>query len=331
MAYTTFENGKVFFHDQTKNDEKTLLADFVSPEVNRSIISSHQYESDEINYPLFTEIQKYLPKFSDGNFINFVNGIIFFRLAAELLKKSQIHNILHVGTWSAIDEILDGFLPKFNEKNFLYCLTDRKPLQKLDHTKFIFADGEKYFLPKNEFETIIFSEISPPPPEIILAAKNFGKIYFVCNEKAISEEMKANSKIFVTDENFSLFELSATKSFKRIIVSRTEEGILAEKKSQIARIIFQVPAISTKISSLVGEEKVAQTDALISALVRAEKILAEIFPQLRSDTVKFNVNLLKEFLIDFRLRIHSSAWKISASKFAEQYKILIDDMQKDFA
>lgn len=34
---------------------------------------------------------------------------------------------------------------------------------------------------------------------------------------------------------------------------------------------------------------------------RAEKILAEIFPALIGDTIKFDFNLLKEFLIDLRL------------------------------
>lgn len=39
----------------------------------------------------------------------------------------------------------------------------------------------------------------------------------------------------------------------------------------------------------------------IAEVVRAENLLAEIFPELYSDTIKFNFNLLKEFLIDLRL------------------------------
>lgn len=331
MAYTTSENGKIFFHDQTKNDEKIFLVDFMSSEANRSIVSSHQFISAGMIYPLATEISKIAQKFQSGEYGNFVNAVIFYRILAELLRKPQVNNILHVGSWSEIDEVLNEILPKFNDKNFLYCLTDRKPLQNFSHTKFIFTEGKKYFLPENKFETIIFSGSFPPPSEIILAAKNFGKIYFFCNEKIVPEEIRADSEIFTVAESFALFELTATSRLKKIISERTEEGILAKKKSEIAKIIYQIPKISAKLNSLHGEEKTAAVDEFIGELVRIEKILAEIFPYLRSDTVKFNLNLLKEFLIDFRLRIDDAFfWKISSNKFANQYKILVDDMKKDF-
>lgn len=60
-------------------------------------------------------------------------------------------------------------------------------------------------------------------------------------------------------------------------------------------------------------------------------MLSEIFPYLNSDTVKFNLNLLKEFFVDFRLRINDpKLQKISSGRIDEQYKILAKDMIQDF-
>ena len=62
-----------------------------------------------------------------------------------------------------------------------------------------------------------------------------------------------------------------------------------------------------------------------SEIARAEKILAEIFPTLHSATIKFNLNLFKEFLIDTRLAPDSDAKKIAAVRATNQHKILIRD------
>ena len=330
MARIDFENGKFFFKD--KNEQKILLVDLMTSEENHSRVNSHQFTPDfKVEYPLFNDVKKISQKFSDGSMKSLVSAAIFFRIINRLLKKSQIQKVLHVGAWSSLDEVLDEFLPKFHDENFLYSLDNRRPIQNFSHTRFIFNDGDKYFLPENKFNTIIFSEQFPPPPEIILTAKNVGKIYFLCDEKNVSDEIKSHSEIFHFEGDISLFELTATTELKESIFTKTEQGIIDAKKEKIVDVISNVADIVENINSFKTSKKNRYLDELIKNLTEAEKNLAEIFPYLSSDTLKINLNMLKEFFIDFRLRQNSPLQKISAEKITRQYKVLIDDMKEDFS
>ena len=331
MARIDFENGKFFFKD--KNEQKILLVDLMTSEVNHSRVHSHQFTADlkGIECPLFNDIKKISEKFADGSAQSLINAAIFFRVINQLLKKSQVQKVLHVGAWSSLDEVLDEFLPKFHDENFLYSLDKRRPLQNFSHTKFIFADDDKYFLPENKFNTVIFSEQTQPPDEIILTAKNFGKIYFFSDIKNVSAEIKSNSEIFNFEGDFSLFELTATSELKENIFSRTAQGIIDAKKENIVEVISKIFDTVENIKSFRDKKKIRYLDELIKDLTAAEKNLAEIFPNLSSDTIKINLNMLKEFFIDFRLRQNSPLQKVSAEKITRQYKILIDDMKEDFS
>lgn len=329
MARIDFENGKFFL--KNNDDKKFFLVDLLTSEENHSRVHSHQLTTDfKVEYPLFFDIKKISEKFSDGTFNSLLNASIFFRIINQLLKKSQIQKILHVGPCSSLDEVLDEFLPKFHDENFLYCMDNQRPSKNFSHTKFIFFE-DKNFFPENKFNTIIFSKNSPPPPEIILAAKNAGKIYFFCEEKKVPDEIKSHSEIFNFERDFSLFELTATAELKEIIFSRTTQGIIDAKKEKIVDVISKVSEVVENINSLDGKEKFFHLDELIRELTAAEKNLAEIFPNLSSDTIKINFNMLKEFFIDFRLRQNSPLKKISAEKIMRQYKILIEDMREDFS
>lgn len=324
MAYINFEQGKTFFYDGY--NRKILLADLITSKVNRSRVHSHQFKTlESFEYPLFEGVQKSIKKFGSGAQA-VANATIFFRILDKLLRKPKIYNVLYVGEWSALCEVLEEFLPKFNDKNFLYVLNNSRPIQNFQHAKFIFTEGEKYFLPENKFSAVIFSEINLPPAEIILSAKNFGHVYFLSDTRNISDEIKNRAEIFEFENNFAIFELQTAPELKNIFFSDTELGRVAQKKFLIEKTIQQVPAIIEKINSF----EIGDIDKFIAELTFAEKNLAEIFPYLNSDTIKLNLNMLKEFFIDFRLREGSDLQKISAEKIIEQYKILIEDMKEDF-
>ena len=72
------------------------------------------------------------------------------------------------------------------------------------------------------------------------------------------------------------------------------------------------------------QEKISALDKYIAELATAEKVLNEIFINLHSDTVKQNFNMLKEFLIDFRL------FKNGGQRAVQQHNILVEDMKIDF-
>ena len=72
-------------------------------------------------------------------------------------------------------------------------------------------------------------------------------------------------------------------------------------------------------------EKTLLPDKYIAELTHAEKVLAEIFPSLRSDTVKFNFNMFKEFLLDVRFVPDANTQKISSTRAVRQHEILTRD------
>ena len=331
MSYINFEQGKNFFYDKTNT--KILLADLVTSEINHSKLSAHQFNpSGGISYPLTDDVYRIIKKFPNGSMQSVADAMIIFRVLDKLLRKPQIHNVLYVGAWSVMCEVIHELIPKFNDKNYLYVLSNTRPIENFNHAKFIFTEGEKYFLPENRFSTIIFSEMNVPPAEVILSAKNFGYIYFLCNVGNVSEDIKSHSRIFEFENNFAVFELETSPELKNIISQSTELGAVGAKKSEISRIVLSVPASIKKYNLRTGDKRLKAIDKLIADLIVAEKKLAEIFPYLMSDTIKFNLNLLKEYLIDFRLRMNEpNLQKISAKKIADQYKILIEDFRKDFS
>ena len=61
-------------------------------------------------------------------------------------------------------------------------------------------------------------------------------------------------------------------------------------------------------------------------IIRAEKILNEIFLDLHSDTIKLNFNMIKEFLIDFRLYDDWQLKSRAAADLNRQIDVLIQDL-----
>lgn len=329
MSYIQFENGRNYFFD--RENKRNFLVDLVKSDVNRTAIHSHQFTDNfGVYYPLFEMVQKNVEKLNDGSLRSIVSGVIYFRIIDRLLKKPQIHKLLHVGEWTIFDEILHDILPRFNDENKIYCLSSKRPLEKFNNARFIFVEDEKYFLPENKFATVIFSEMKEPPPEIILSAKDSGNIYFVCETNQVSAEIKSHSKIYEFEGNIGLFELKTSREFKRKIFYKTEAGEVYNKKLKIWNLIKSIPAEVKKINSLRNEEQTAAVDELYEKIANSEKTLAEIFPYLVSEDAKYNLNMLKEFLADFRLRARSDLQEISAKNFAEQYIILKEDLKEDF-
>ena len=68
-------------------------------------------------------------------------------------------------------------------------------------------------------------------------------------------------------------------------------------------------------------------DEYISELVLAEKLLNEIFPEIHSDTLKLNLNMFKEFLIDLRLYEDLRMKQLTVEDLNRQIKILAQDLE----
>ena len=307
MSKLQSSKGKYYLRD---GDRATLLLDVRTPALNKSRLHSHRLDKQgNIEYPLRTTVNEAAKRIFLKTPVSMGELVAYLRIFARLLGKPQVHHVLRIGQWSPLDEALAQILPQFNPANKLYCLSATRPLGRMPSVNFLFAEGDEYLLPEERFDTIIFPD-SPLPSEVLLAVKPHGRIYFVA--QSVEEPLRAHAQAFPLTNQFSLFELEVSAQLRAELKQLTPQGLLDEKKSAIADIIAKLPAVLKKRNS--------QLDEYIAEVIHAEKLLAEIFPELHSETVKFNFNLLKEFLIDLRLGNGSVA------RLSRQYEILTQDL-----
>ena len=316
MSNIRYRDGKYFLQDGERAD---LLLDVRTPVANRSRLHSHQFsQKGEVVYPLTELVQSSAAKIFKRTPETMAELMIYLRIVARLLRKPQTHSVLHVGQWSPLDETLAEILPQFNPANKLYCLSETRPLGRIPSVNFIFAEGGEYPLPENRFDTIIFPAL--PPVDVLSAVKDGGKIYFVAQPWKVEESWRKHAQLFPLSEAVALFELTVSPQFRAELRARTPQGKLDENIAAITRLVAKMPAVVKKFGSLPAKRRAAYLDEYIAEVARAEKVLAEIFPALSSDTVKFNFNLFKEFLIDLRLGIDATA------RLTRQHEILTQDL-----
>ena len=307
MSKLQSSKGKYFLQS---DEQVMLLLNASAASVNKSRLHSHQFtKQGGVEYPLRSIINTTAKKIFKNTPESMAEVVAYLRIIARLLQKPQIHHVLRIGQWSPLDESLAQILPQFNPANKLYCLSETRPLGKIPSVNFLFAEGGDYLLPENRFDTIIFPQAAPPP-EVFLAVKAHGKIYFAAQD--LEEMLRAQATAFPLTKNVSLFEVDVSTQLRHEFYSRTPQGQLDAQKSEIAQIVAELPVMLKKRNS--------HLDEYIAEIIHAEKMLAEIFPLLNSDTIKFNFNLLKEFLVDLRLGNGSIA------RVNRQYEIFVQDL-----
>ena len=315
MSKLKYRYGKYILQE---GENSALILDVRNPLANKSRVHSHIFtETGGVNYPLSEMVNASAKKIFKQTVDSMSEALIYLRTVARLLQKAQIHTVLHVGQWSPLDESLAEILPQFNPANKLYCLSETRPLGKIPSVNFIFAEGGEYLLPEKFFDTIIFQEPQNLKISVLLSLKDYGKIYFAAQISEVSELLTRHARAFPLTEKIVLFEVEVSPQFREKLYRHTPQGKLDEKKSAIIQTVEKLPAVMKKFSS---HKKAHVLDEYISEVVRAEKILAEIFPALPSINVKFNFNVLKEFLIDLRLG------NGSAARVNRQYEILSKDL-----
>ena len=317
MSYLKPENGNFVFYDAFNKPQ--ILIDLRNPAVN---------QSDLPQGLLLQQVNSSLPKLFNGAPDVSLNVMIYLRIIAHLMKKSQVHHVLRIGAWSPLDEVLAETLPKFNPANKLYCYVSHRPVGKFEHVNFIAAEvnGGGLVISENKFATIIFPERKIPPAEILLAAKDWGKIYFIAPSGSLPDFLKPQARAFVFEQNFSLFELEISPNLKQELRRHSAQGQLELKKLQIKEVVAAISHVSKKFNALPPQERNACLDEYIAKVSRVEKILNEIFPDVHSDTIKQNFNMFKEFLIDVRLYDDWQLKKIAVEDLNNQYKILAQDL-----
>lgn len=317
MSYLTFNNGEIILHDAANLPRS--LVEFANPAANRSDLEQSV---------LVNEVSGTLQKLFDKTSAGAVNTIIFLRLINSLIRKPQTHNVLHIGQWSPLDDTLAVTLPKFNAKNFLWYYAPNRPVEKFEHVNLIFAEvnGGGYVISENKFDSVIFSKQTLPPLEVLLATKDYGKIYFVAPKSSFPDFWATSAQIFDLEQNFSIVELELSPSLKNEILRRSPQGQFDAKKNQIKQTVLKVHEVAKKFNELPPQEKNACLDEYIAELTRVEKVLNEIFPELHSDTIKLNFNMLKEFLIDFRLYDDWQLKNRAAEDLNRQIGILEQDL-----
>lgn len=316
MSYLTFNNGEIVLHDAA--NQPRSLVEFGKPDANQSDLA----QSDLVN-----EVNGTVRKIFDQTAIGAMNSIIYLRLVAELIRKPQKHDVLHVGQWSLLDDTLAVTLPKFNAQNFLWYYSPVRPVGQFANVNFIFAEvhGGGYIIPENKFGSVIFSEQTLPSIELLFAARDYGKVFFTAPKSSLPDFWTDAAQTFDLEQNFSIVELELSPTFKRELRRRSPQGQIDDKKAQIKQTFLKIRDVAKKINELPQQEKNACLDEYIAEVTRAEKLLNEIFIAVHSDTIKLNFNMFKEFLIDFRLY---DDWQLK-SRAAEDLNRQIGVLEQD--
>ncbi len=308
MSNLNYSRGKFFLTDGEQN---FLLLDARTPVLNRSRINSHQFTQDRksVVFPLEQIVSKAAKKIFQKTLVSMAEAAIYMRIVARLLRKPQIHSVLKIGQSSPLDEALTETLSLFNPANKFF-----KP-----------AQVDENFLPEKKFDTLIFLEQRAPSPDVFFALKDFGCVYFVAPIQSLQGFLREQAKIFPLTEQAALFELEISPPIRRELQLRTPQGQFDEKFSAVNQIIDKLPDVMKKFSALPRKKKNPCLDEYIAELIRAEKTLAKIFPMLHSDMIKFNFNLLKEFLIDLRLADDKQK-KFFVNRVVRQHEILAKEL-----
>ena len=323
MSTLNFKDGRFFLRDGAN---EIFLLDVLNWSANRSRVHSTQLKdlSGTLEYPLMQAVNRLSKKIFRNTPESLAEVVIFLRTIARLLVKPQIHHVLRIGNWSPLDDALAEMLPKFNPANKLYCLSTTRPLGKVPSTIFLCAEGGQFPFPENKFDTVI--SFALPTAEIFLSARDLGKIYFFASPDKLPDILRSTTKTFTLTDKAALFEVELTPALRREIFRASPQGQLEAQKFFVRQTVANFPATAKKINASSPSEKTFLLDKYIAELSRAEKVLAEIFPSLRSDTVKFNFNLFKEFLLDVRLVPDANAQKISSARAVRQHEILTRDL-----
>ena len=267
MSYLTFNNGEIILYDAA--NQPRSLVEFGKPDAN---------QSDLLQSDLVNEVNGNLQKLFDKTPAGAVNAIIYLRLVAELIRKPQNHDVLHVGQWSPLDDTLAVTLPKFNAQNRLWYYAPSRPVGQFANVNFIFAEvhGE-YFTPENKFGSVIFSEQKLPPIELLFAARDYGKVFFAAPKSSLPDFWTTAAQTFDLEQNFSVVELELSPTFKQELRRRSPQGQLDDKKAQIKQTVLKVHEVAKKFNTLPPQEKNACLDEYIAEVTRAEKLLNEIY------------------------------------------------------
>ena len=316
MSYISFTNREIILHDAA--NQPRSLVELGIPATNKSDVSSEG---------LFNDILDTLQKLFNRTLAGAINSVIFLRIVKELLHKPKIYNVLHVGQWSPLDDFLAVTLPKFNAQNRLWYYAPTRPVGQFANVNFFFAEvsGGGYFVPVDKFDAVIFSEQRFPPIELLLAAKDYGKVFFVAPRASLPDFCTTSAQIFDLEQNISVVELELPPPIKQEVRRRSPQGQLDDKKAQIKQTFSKVRDVAKKINELSSQEKNSCLDEYIAEVTRAEKLLNEIFTEVHSDTIKLNFNVFKEFLIDFRLY---DDWQLK-SRAAEDLNRQIGVLEQD--
>ena len=309
MSNVNYSRGKFFLTDGEQN---LLLLDVRTPVVNKSRINSHQFAQNEkgkVVFPLEQIVGKAAKKIFQKTLVSMAEAVIYMRIVARLLRKPQIHSVLKIGQTSPLDEALTETLSLFNPANKFF-----KP-----------AQVDENLLPEKKFDTLIFLEQRAPSLNVLFALKDFGCVYFVAPIQSLQGILREQAKIFPLTEQAALFELEISPPIRRELKLRTPQSQFDEKFSAVNQVVAELPDVLKRFNSSPRKKKNSCLDEYIAELIRAEKTLAEIFPMLHSDMIKFNFNLLKEFLIDMRLADDKQK-KFFVNRVSRQHEILAKDL-----
>lgn len=326
-----FEKSKVYFLNDTIQ-KKYLLLDY-TPLKNHSAISS--YGKNKKMETVDFLIKWIIPLYKEYRDLDLQNAdaylVIWFLVVQELINKYRYLKILEIG--SNMTSLLSESLKHFNESSFLVCILHRSQVSDNCSKNVSYVIDQNNFLPfeKNYFDLVIVEDDSRLSnivvfDRIVKAIRNQGLILIVGNL------CSKNTKILMKKYVFFVYRISEKKVilFKKISSLEKKNAIEQLPEVKIEKIKFRIRndlfSIGNKVKGFNLLETEEELDKLIKMVNDTENLVCEIFSQLISIDLKYNLNLLKEALINYRLKLGNTKKLLKTCK--KMYEIIEKDLKR---
>ena len=359
MSKVFVRNNQFIFQNEHGREE--LLLDSYDRLNNYSRIPLHELlDTGEANYVIYNDILNYINEYDNiikknSNVPDKLSVILtIILITKKLLTKQRNYRVLEVGSNSGVlTYYLANILHKFNDNNKLFCVTfptqennsakllDENMLKNIDSfITFIHSTTDDFYLQSGYFDIVIIngSTLFLDPPEIINQAircsKDLGLL--IC----LTERQYLLNSYFqvATDDSFEYpinsftsvlvkhIDLNDKKSALRL----TEEYKISSYKKEIIDNILLIEKKSSflnKESFLLADQD-NDIDELIKLVSIIEDDLLQIYKELNGINIKFNVNNLKESLINIRLCNTPADRSYFINTYNEIYENTMNDIYK---
>ena len=332
MSTLTINQQRFIF---TADDGKqTILLDTHDPFNNCSRVPFHTLTPDgQVESPLADGLQQYLQLLQQANDSTspIAYMTVLLRVVQELLTRHRAYNLLQIGPFSTLSEILNDLLPQFHTDNSLTCLSNEPARESQSAIDFIQMNYEHLLLPTDHFH-ILFLDLPHMKPELLarclLSLRDDGLLLWLTDPQTLPKlPITGTWQVLPVLPDCSLCTLRINRQQKDQLQAASPQKQQTAQKNSLCK---KIAALKGSLHNILKDSALTPTelrtlDQQITELQKIEQEVCLLYANLPSPDCKFHLNELKEALIDYRLRNNAAENYQRTIKIHEKYQLLEQD------